>query len=51
MHEGRENCDIKFLKPNNFMISKYLSSLAEDGTVNIWNTELALFRLAKSDFK
>jgi len=25
--------------------------LAEDGSVNIWNTELALFRVAKSDFK
>lgn len=51
-HEGREKgAEIKYLRPNIHSNSIYVSSIADDGTVNIWNTELTLFRVAKSDFK
>lgn len=45
------NPTIKFIQPNRLYETHFSCSFDEEGTVNIWNTELILKRMSKCDFK
>lgn len=45
------NPTIKFIQPNRLYQTHFGCSIDEQGTVNIWNTELILKRMSICDFK